>query len=47
MTSRKGLSVVQASLKSLVKDNIVHKDGTRYYIGDPFFKLWLQKNISI
>jgi len=40
-------SSVQASLKSLVKDNIVHKDGTRYYIGDPFFELWLQRNISI
>jgi hypothetical protein len=39
-------SSVQASLKSLVKDNIVHKDGTKYYIGDPFFQLWLQRNIS-
>ncbi|MBU4311155.1 MAG: ATP-binding protein [Candidatus Omnitrophica bacterium] len=40
-------SSVQASLKSLVKETVVHKDGTKYYIGDPFFKLWLQRNISI
>ena len=39
-------SSVQASLKSLVKETIVHKDGTRYCIGDPFFELWLQRNIS-
>jgi len=39
-------SSVQASLKSLIKDNTVHKDGTKYYIGDPFFELWLQRNIS-
>ena len=39
-------SSVQASLKSLLKDNIVHKDGTKYYIGDTFFELWLQRNIS-
>ena len=40
-------SSVQASLKSLVKDNIVHKDEKEYYIGDPFFEIWLQRNISI
>lgn len=39
-------SSVQASLKSLVKDNIVYKDGTKYYIGDPFFERWLKRNIS-
>ncbi|MEA3368911.1 MAG: ATP-binding protein [Candidatus Ratteibacteria bacterium] len=39
-------SSVQASLKSLVKETVVHKDETKYYIGDPFFELWLQRNIS-
>jgi len=40
-------SSVQASLKSLVKETIVHKDRTKYHIGDPFFELWLNRNISI
>ena len=40
-------SSVQASLKSLVRDNVVHKDGSRYYLGDPFFKIWLQRKIPI
>lgn len=40
-------SSVQASLKSLVRDNIAHKEGTKYSLGDPFFELWLKKNISV
>lgn len=40
-------SSVQASLKALIRNNIVHKDKNLYYIADPFFKIWLQKNISV
>lgn len=36
-------SAVQASLKALIRDEIVHKDESGYYIADPFFKIWLRK----
>ncbi len=40
-------SSVQASLRALIKNGMVHKDEAEYYIADPFFKIWLQRNISI
>lgn len=40
-------SSVQSSLKSLVKNGIIHKDNGEYYIADPFFKIWIERNISI
>lgn len=40
-------SSVQSSVKSLVKNGIVHKDNGEYYIADPFFKIWIERNISI
>ena len=40
-------SSVQASLKTLVKNDLVHKEHTRYGLADPFFKIWIERNISI
>jgi AAA+ ATPase superfamily predicted ATPase len=40
-------SSVQASLKALIRNGIVHKDQMKYYIADPFFEMWTQRNISI
>ncbi len=40
-------SSVQASLRALIRNNFVHKQEKKYYIADPFFKIWIQRNISI
>ena len=34
-------SSVQSSIKRLQKSGFVFKDGRRYYIADPFFRMWL------
>ena len=39
-------STVQASIKALVKSNLVNKDNDRYRIFDPFFEIWLQRNVA-
>ncbi len=36
-------SSVQASLKALIKSNVVHRDQSKYYIADSFFELWFQR----
>ena len=40
-------SSVQASLKALIRNGVVHKNETEYYIADPFFKIWIERNISV
>ncbi|MEA2081811.1 MAG: ATP-binding protein [Elusimicrobiota bacterium] len=39
-------STVQASVGALVKKNFIVKDGNQYRLFDPFFEMWLIKNIS-
>jgi len=40
-------STVQASLRTLIKNGLVHKNKEGYIIADPFFDIWLQRNISV
>ena len=39
-------STVQASVRALVKDNFIVKDEKQYRLFDPFFEMWLKRNIS-
>ncbi len=38
---------VQTSLKALIKNGLVTKDNRKYHIVDPFFQIWLQRNVAI
>ncbi len=38
---------VQTSLRSLMKNGLVTKDNSKYHIVDPFFQIWLEKNIAM
>jgi len=39
-------STVQASVRALVRGNFIVKDEKQYRIFDPFFEMWLKRNIS-
>lgn len=38
---------VQTSLKALMKNGLVAKDNGKYHIVDPFFQIWLERNVAI
>lgn len=40
-------STVQASLRALKRYDLVHKNKEGYIIADPFFDIWVQRNISV
>lgn len=40
-------STVQASLRALIRNGLVHKNKEGYIIADPFFDIWIQRNISV
>lgn len=39
-------SAVQASIKALVKTNLVIKENGKYRVLDPLFKIWLRRNVA-
>lgn len=43
----KNASTVQASIKALVRNNLIIKADKGYTIFDPFFELWIRKNIAV
>jgi len=38
---------VQTSLRALMKNGLVARDNSKYHIVDPFFQIWLEKNVVI
>jgi len=38
---------VQTSLRALMKNGLVSKDDGKYHIVDPFFQIWLERNVAI
>jgi len=38
-------SSVQTSLRALMKNGLVSKDNGKYHIVDPFFQIWLKRNV--
>jgi len=38
---------VQTSLKALMKNGLVTKDNGKYHIIDPFFQIWIERNVRV
>jgi len=38
---------VQTSLRALMKNGLVSKNDGKYHIVDPFFQIWLERNVAI
>ncbi len=39
-------SAVQASIKALIKTNLVIREENKYRVFDPFFEIWLRRNVA-